>query len=208
VVLHLNKKIIFTALVVAVLVAVFSVPQTNAKAHTVAVKKHAVEKQIVATLDKIKILQTEPIVENKTKPKSEIHFSLKATGYNSLESQTDSTPFVTATGAKTKFGVIAVSRDLLSDDIPYGSLVKIKDLGNYYNGRGAGRFQDILDKQGYFIVEDTMHERKRQQIDVWFPKKSDAIRWGIRQVELEVVRYGRNGPFLSKAVNSRNYAVD
>jgi len=208
VVLHLNKKIIFTALVVSVLVAVFSTPQTSAKAHSVTDKKKSDETEIVATVDKIKILQTESVVENEAANKSEIRFSLKATGYNSLESQTDSTPEITATGAKTKFGVIAVSRDLLSDDIPYGSLVKIKDLGNYYNGRGAGRFQDILDDQGYFIVEDTMHQRKRQQIDVWFPKKSQALRWGIRQVELEVVRYGRNGPFLSKTINDKNYAVD
>ncbi len=207
-VLHLNKKIIFTALVVSVLVAVFSTPQTSAKAHSVTDKKKSDETEIVATVDKIKILQTESVVENEAANKSEIRFSLKATGYNSLESQTDSTPEITATGAKTKFGVIAVSRDLLSDDIPYGSLVKIKDLGNYYNGRGAGRFQDILDDQGYFIVEDTMHQRKRQQIDVWFPKKSQALRWGIRQVELEVVRYGRNGPFLSKTINDKNYAVD
>ena len=193
---------------VSVLVAVFSTPQTSAKAHSVTDKKKSDETEIVATVDKIKILQTETVVENEAANKSEIRFSLKATGYNSLESQTDSTPEITATGAKTKFGVIAVSRDLLSDDIPYGSLVKIKDLGNYYNGRGAGRFQDILDDQGYFIVEDTMHQRKRQQIDVWFPKKSQALRWGIRQVELEVVRYGRNGPFLSKTINDKNYAVD
>lgn len=208
VVLHLNKKIIFTAMVVALLIAVFSAPQTNAKARSAALSKHSAESEIAATLSKIEVLQTEVIEEENITKESEIHFSLKATGYNSLESQTDSTPHITATGAKTKFGVIAVSRDLLSEDIPYGSLVRIKDLGNYYNGRGAGRFQDILDEQGYFIVEDTMHQRKRQQIDVWFPRKSEALRWGIRQVELEVVRYGRNGPFLSKAVNTSNYAVD
>jgi len=91
---------------------------------------------------------------------------------------------------------VAVSRDLLGSSLPYGSLVRLKDLGSYYTGRGAGAFQALLDSQGLFIVEDTMHARKTQQIDVWFPEYSTAISWGVRKVEVEVVRYGRNGPEL------------
>ncbi|MEM7738278.1 MAG: hypothetical protein AAF267_21080 [Deinococcota bacterium] len=120
-------------------------------------------------------------------------YTVRATGYNSLAAQTDSTPFITATGATTGVGIIAVSRDLLAEDIPYGSLVRLKDLGNYYNGRGLGKHQDFLDDQDLFIVEDTLHQRKENQIDVWFPRLSQARDWGVRQVELELVRYGRNG---------------
>ena len=118
---------------------------------------------------------------------------LRSTAYNSLEAQTDSTPFITSTGAQTRFGIIAVSRDLLGDDLPYGSLVRLTDLGNYHNGRNPGQYQALLDSQGLFIVEDTMHERKYGQIDVWFPEKSEALRWGVRQVKVEVVRVGRDG---------------
>jgi len=39
-----------------------------------------------------------------------------------------------------------------------------------------------------------MHPRKRQQMDVWFPTYSQATHWGVRQIEVEVVRYGRTGP--------------
>src|SRR5690606_4071852 len=85
--------------------------------------------------------------------------TLRATGYNSHVSQTDSTPFITSTAARTRFGIVAVSRDLLSTDLPYGSLVRLRDLGSYYTGRGAGAFQSLLDQQGLFIVEDTMHAR-------------------------------------------------
>jgi len=53
--------------------------------------------------------------------------NVTATAYTSHPSQTDSTPFITATGARTRLGVIAVSRDLL-DDLPYGSRVKLQDL--------------------------------------------------------------------------------
>jgi len=127
-------------------------------------------------------------------------FQVRATGYNSHAAQTDSTPFITATGARTQMGIIAVSRDLLAEDIPYGSLVRLKDMGNYHDGRGFGKHQDFLDEQDVFIVEDTLHWRKQNQIDVWFPELSQAREWGVRQVELELVRYGREGQAFDEMV--------
>ena len=124
--------------------------------------------------------------------------SLRATAYNSLPSQTFGDPNITATGAATRFGIIAASRDLIGSDLPYGSLVRLKDLGGFGSGRGAGQFQETLDGQGLFIVEDTMHIRKKQQVDVWFPELSTALTWGVREVELEVVRYGREGIMLEQ----------
>lgn len=121
---------------------------------------------------------------------------LRATAYNSLPSQTWGDPNVTATGVQTRFGIIAASRDLIGSDLPYGSLVRIRDQGGWGNGRGAGMFQETLNSQDLFIVEDTMHIRKQQQIDVWFPELSTALSWGVREVELEVVRYGRDGLML------------
>jgi 3D (Asp-Asp-Asp) domain-containing protein len=122
--------------------------------------------------------------------------TLRATGYNSLAAQTDSTPHITATGTRTRFGVVAVSRDLLGDALPYGSLVRLTDLGGWYDGRGAGRYQSLLDGQDLFVVEDTMHARKTQQVDVWFGDYASAVNWGVRQVVVEVVRYGYDGPIL------------
>lgn len=122
---------------------------------------------------------------------------LRATAYNSLPSQTWGDPHITATGEQTRFGIIAASRDLIGSSLPYGSLVRISDRGGFGNGRGAGAFQDALDSQDLFIVEDTMHIRKQQQVDVWFPELSTALSWGVREVELEVVRYGRDGLLLS-----------
>ncbi len=126
-------------------------------------------------------------------------YTLKSTAYNSHASQTDSSPNVTATGATTAFGVIAMSRDMLGL-IPYGSLVRLKDLGSYRSGRGEGKFQEVLNTQDLFIVEDTMHPRKLEQIDVWFADHSEALNWGVRKVELEVVRVGRDGPMLEATV--------
>ncbi|MCV4860510.1 3D domain-containing protein, partial [Escherichia coli] len=82
-----------------------------------------------------------------------------ATAYTSLASQTDGSPFITATGAHTRLGIIAVSRDLL-DDLPYGSRVKLQDLS------GGSRFNRLFSDR-VFVVEDTMHTRWRNKIDVW-----------------------------------------
>lgn len=135
---------------------------------------------------------------NATGPVANPRFELRATGYNSEVAQTNSQPFITATGAQTRPGIIAVSRDLLGSDIPYGSLVRIRDLGGYHDGRHQGYFQSLLDEQDLFIVEDTMHMRKTEQIDVWFEEKSTALTWGVRRVEVELVRYGREGPILAQ----------
>ena len=128
-------------------------------------------------------------------PPARPSFVLRATGYNSLESQTDDTPFITAIGSQTRPGIVAISRDLLAGSIPYGSLVRLKDLGGYYGG-GYGEFQDMLDAQGLFVVEDTLHRRKTQQVDVWFESYYEALQWGIRKVEVELVRHGWDGPVL------------
>jgi 3D (Asp-Asp-Asp) domain-containing protein len=142
-----------------------------------------------------------PVVKQKTtvvKVKSRVttlsrragpSYFLKSTGYNSSVSQTDSTPRVTATGARTRFGVIALSRDMLRS-IPYGSQVTLEDMGALGSGAGRGRFNSML--QGVvFIVEDTMNKRISRTVDVWFHSRSTAMRWGKRQVKLTILRYGR-----------------
>ncbi|MFC6591133.1 hypothetical protein ACFP81_03205 [Deinococcus lacus] len=103
---------------------------------------------------------------------------LRSTAYNSLASQTDSTPFITATGTRTRFGTVALSRDMLRQ-FPYGTRIRIEDLSGRYNQLLSGRI---------FVVEDTMHPRKTRQIDVWMPTRSQALQWGVRNVRITAVR--------------------
>jgi 3D (Asp-Asp-Asp) domain-containing protein len=128
-------------------------------------------------------------VTRATSSRSLLTVVVKSTAYNSLAAQTDSTPFVTATGARTRFGVVALSRDLLRR-IPYGSIVRIEDLGSWSNGRGRGAYNRMLSGVN-FIVEDTMHPRKRNTVDVWMPTRRAAIQWGARQIRVTVIRLGR-----------------
>lgn len=184
--LHVSGKLSALGLVIAALITAFSVPERDGLPLAIAPTAHILE---VARVPSTDTLEAHGPIANPT-------FRVRATGYNSFAAQTDATPNITATGARTRTGIIAVSRDLLSDDIPYGSLVRIRDLGNFYSGRNPGRFQNLLDSQGLFIVEDTMHIRKRGQVDIWFADYTSAVNWGVRQVEVTVVRYGRDGPQL------------
>ncbi len=100
-----------------------------------------------------------------------------ATAYNSEVGQTDDSPFITATGTRTRPGVLAVSRDLLRV-FPYGTRVRLEDLtGNspWLNGRT-------------FIVEDTMNARFTNRIDLWMTSHSEAINWGGRSVRITPIR--------------------
>jgi 3D (Asp-Asp-Asp) domain-containing protein len=115
--------------------------------------------------------------------------TLRSTGYNSLRSQTDHTPHITATGARTRFGIVALSRDLLRS-IPYGSRITIRDLGSWSGGRGAGKYNTML-RGMIFVVEDTMHPRKSGTLDVWFPARRQAIQWGVRRIQITVIQRGR-----------------
>ena len=101
---------------------------------------------------------------------------VKATAYNSLANQTDSTPHITATGTRTRPGVIALSRDLLRV-FPYGTRVTLQDLSGRYNFSGR-----------VFIVEDTMHVRKTNQVDIWMPTYNEAIRFGTSTVRITALR--------------------
>lgn len=129
-------------------------------------------------------------------------FEFRATAYNSLEDQTYGDPHITATGTRTRFGIVAVSRDLLGAELPYGSLIRLRDMGSFSNGSGAGKFQAVLDGQAIFVVEDTMHARKRQQLDVWFEEYSTAVDWGVRRLQVELIRYGRHGAEIMPVADS------
>jgi 3D (Asp-Asp-Asp) domain-containing protein len=114
---------------------------------------------------------------------------VRSTAYNSMPGQTDASPFKTATGARTRFGIVALSRDLLRS-IPYGSRIVLEDMGSWSNGSGRGKYNRMLSTM-IFVVEDTMHPRKKGTVDVWFPARRQAIQWGARRLRIRVVQLGR-----------------
>ncbi|MDB5046266.1 MAG: hypothetical protein JWQ08_2316, partial [Deinococcus sp.] len=103
---------------------------------------------------------------------------VRATAYNSLPGQTDSSPFITATGTRVRPGVVALSRDLLRS-FPYGSKIMLEDMSGRYNNLLRGRV---------FVVEDTMAARKTNSLDIWMGTRSEAIQFGARTLRITAVR--------------------
>lgn len=89
--------------------------------------------------------------------------TVKLTSYNAVPEQTDHTPTVTASGAYTNPEVIAARSVDLKEELPFGTIVEItREATDTENCR----FQKVEHLIGYRVIADSMHSRKRSQIDV------------------------------------------
>ena len=102
-------------------------------------------------------------------PKSDLRgpsytITVPSTAYNSLPNQTDSTPFITASGTHVRHGVVA------ANFLPIGTRIKIPAL-----------YGDQI-----FVVEDRMNARYYKKVDIWMEHYDDAIAYGVRNITIEV----------------------
>ena len=94
---------------------------------------------------------------------------VKATAFNSLRAQTDSTPNIGAWGDRLTPGMkaIAVSADLLEIGLARGQRVRIRGL------------------DGEYVVADRMSSRWQRKIDIYMGHDVKAARnWGVREVDI------------------------
>lgn len=89
------------------------------------------------------------------------------TAYSSTPDQTDSTPFITASGTHVRDGIIACNF------LRFGTKVKIPAL-----------FGDKI-----FVVEDRMALKNSHKIDIWFETREQAKQFGLKVAEVEVLKY-------------------
>ena len=92
-----------------------------------------------------------------------------ATAYNSVPSQTDGDPNITAWGDRLEPGmnVIAVSRDLIELGLSHGAEVTIDGL------------------PGLWVVRDKMAKHWKRKIDIYMGDDVSAARkWGRRRVTI------------------------
>lgn len=87
------------------------------------------------------------------------------TAYSSTESQTDDTPFLTASGTLVREGIVA------ANFLPLGTRIKLPDI-----------YGDKV-----FVVEDRMHARKTYQVDIWFASYWEAKNFGAKQTIVQVL---------------------
>lgn len=93
-------------------------------------------------------------------------YVVDVSGYNSEESQTDASPFITAKGTHVRDGIVATNM------FPFGTAIKIPSL-----------FGDKI-----FVVEDRMNTRYQKNVDVWMDSHADAVKLGRRLVQIEVIK--------------------
>jgi len=98
----------------------------------------------------------------------------KATAYCSCEKCCDKDPSdkwygITATGKKARWGTVAVDKRV----IKLGSTLRIKGFPNTI-----------------FRAEDVGGAIKGKHIDVWFPSHREALKFGVRNINVKRVRNG------------------
>lgn len=87
------------------------------------------------------------------------------TAYSSTPEETDDTPFITASGRFVRDGIVA------SNFLAMGTKIRIPALfGNKV-----------------FVVEDRMHPRMTNVVDIWMPSKDKAIQFGRNYTEIEIL---------------------
>ncbi len=87
------------------------------------------------------------------------------TAYSSSPDETDSTPFITASGNYVRPGVVA------ANFLPFGTRIRIPSV-----------FGDKI-----FVVEDRLRADYNDRIDIWFSTKEGALKFGQRTSEIEIL---------------------
>ncbi|OGG74727.1 hypothetical protein A3A37_01525 [Candidatus Kaiserbacteria bacterium RIFCSPLOWO2_01_FULL_52_36] len=88
------------------------------------------------------------------------------TGYNAVPEQTDGNPHMTASGAYANPDIVAARSVDLADELPFGTVIKIEQSAAT-STRACG-FSAAEPFIGYRVIADSMHSRKRDQIDILF----------------------------------------
>ncbi len=117
----------------------------------------------IKSLDSVAVAEDIPLVRLPANT-----LTVTSTAYNAVPSQTDNSPFITASGAYSNPQVIvARSRDL-SKKLPFGTIIAIEKPSRQ---RTCG--YDVVEKQiGYRVVGDTMNADRHNQIDILFNRKN------------------------------------
>jgi 3D (Asp-Asp-Asp) domain-containing protein len=100
-------------------------------------------------------------------------FVAVVTAYTSSRDETDSHPHITASGKRTRPGIVACPRR-----IPFGTKIRI-------NGR-------------IYQCEDRLHRRLPHRFDLWMPTKAHARKFGKQNLVVEIVEHR---PTFSKSTS-------
>jgi 3D (Asp-Asp-Asp) domain-containing protein len=122
--------------------------------------------RIIAELQRgIELLEknVDQALEQKYYPGSPVmYIPVVVTAYDPIESQTDSTPHLTASNKLVRPGIVALSRDLEEEfGFTFGDTVVIQGIG-------------------FFVFEDRMHKRWARRVDILMPSRKAAKEFGVK----------------------------
>lgn len=95
----------------------------------------------------------------------------RALAFTSEKKQTDHDPFATAGGTRPHWGTVAANH------LPLWTRLKIEGFG-----------------EKIFTVEDRMNKRYKKTIDIWFPDKKLAKKFGSRRIKYYILKNVRPLP--------------
>ena len=87
------------------------------------------------------------------------------TAYSSTADQTDSTPFITASGSDVRDGIVACNF------LRFGTKVRFPQL-----------YGDKI-----FVVKDRMALKNSHKIDIWFTTRNEAKEFGVKYLQVEIL---------------------
>lgn len=94
------------------------------------------------------------------------------TAYSPTKRECDDTPWLAASGKRPRVGTVAVSRNLFYSGWVFGSRIYIEGLGIYR-------------------INDLMHPRWENRIDVFLESERLARRFGRREVKVVLLKEGK-----------------
>jgi len=111
----------------------------------------------------VKIDKEDIITNQNEKSNANTKKLVLVTAFSSTVDQTDSTPFITASGTHVHDGTIA------ANFLKFGTKVKFPSL-----------YGDKI-----FTVEDRM--KSNYKVDIWFPTRQEALNFGAKRLEMEIL---------------------
>lgn len=90
------------------------------------------------------------------------------TAYSPTVEECDADPFITASMARVRPGIVAVSRDLFEEGWVFGKKVYVKG-------------------HGIFEIADLMSKRYSQRMDIFFPDTNQARQFGKKQITVALL---------------------
>lgn len=110
------------------------------------------------------LAQNYPLLRGDEGEKSK-KIDILITAYSSSPDETDDTPLITASGSFVHSGVVA------ANFLPFGTRIRLPEV-----------FGSKI-----FVVEDRLHSSYNDRVDIWFPSKEEAINFGYRVSEMEIL---------------------